>query len=387
MADAETKTFGLSSSAANVSAISRVPFTRLSRMRRFFSCVQRPSAIGSPARCTAASCPSSPSESTAPSSGSQRTAAVPGALNVCAPPRTSRVTLLPSASSERTSARPTRPVEPVTMTFIQDSPPRLFAFAPLRELSSRPTRSLTQRRKGEKKVYTRKLSDTSGGQGFERDLSVVEGPLLRADDLVVLVSLARDDDEVARARLYDCALDGLAPVNDFKVRPSGCAQARFNVAQDRLRVFRARVVGRGYDDVAQAGRGLAHRRALRTVAVAAAAEDPYDPTARHAACRPKDVSERVVRVRVVNDHGEVARIRHALEAARRARASAQGLGGRVQTERECVRARRGGQYVVDVRAAPERRLGIARALRRGQPKPPALHRELDVARRDLRTLV
>src|SRR5437763_4829900 len=232
-----------------------------------------------------------------------------------------------------------------------------------------------------------RLFSSPRGQCFERDLAVVEVSLLCADDLVVLVPFARDDDEVARARLFDCASDGLATVNDFKVRSARCAQARFNVAQDVFRVFRARVVGRTYDDVAQTRRGLAHRRALRSVAVAAAAEHSYDPTARHAARRPQNVSERVVRVRVVNHNSEAARIRHALEASRRSRASAQSLGGRVQTERERVRARGGGQDVVDVRATDERRRDIALALRRDEPKPCALHRALYVARRDLSALV
>ena len=52
-----------------------------------------------------------------------------------------------------------------------------------------------------------------------------------------------------------------------------------------------------------------------------------------------------------------------------------------------MRARRRGQNVVDVRAAHERRRDIALAPRRDEPKPRALHRELYVARRDLRALV
>src|ERR1051325_6247486 len=88
-------------------------------------------------------------------------------------------------------------------------------------------------------------------QSFERDFAVVEVALLGSDYLVVLVPLARDDDEVARARLFNRAMNRLAPVNDLSVRLPDGAQADFNVLKYRLGVFRARIVGRGDDHVAE----------------------------------------------------------------------------------------------------------------------------------------
>src|SRR5215208_1218477 len=78
-------------------------------------------------------------------------------------------------------------------------------------------------------------------QRLARNLAVVEVSPLGADDLVVLVPLARDDDDVAPARLGDGAADGLAAVVDLKVRPPRRAQALLHVAQDGLRVFGAGV--------------------------------------------------------------------------------------------------------------------------------------------------
>src|SRR3712207_6943884 len=63
-------------------------------------------------------------------------------------------------------------------------------------------------------------------QRLARDLAVVEVPLLGADYLVVLVPLARDDDDVAVARLGDGAVDGLAPVYDRSEEHTSELQSR-----------------------------------------------------------------------------------------------------------------------------------------------------------------
>ncbi len=69
---AETSTLGGCRSLANASQRSMVPWARLSRIRRRRSLVQRPAAIGSPARCTTASMPSSWVASSRAAAGSHR---------------------------------------------------------------------------------------------------------------------------------------------------------------------------------------------------------------------------------------------------------------------------------------------------------------------------
>src|SRR5438477_590716 len=101
-----------------------------------------------------------------------------------------------------------------------------------------------------------------------------------ADDLVVLVPLAGDQDEVARAREAEREGDGRAPVRLDQV--AGHARGThplLDVGEDAERVLGARVVGGEDDDVAPPRGGLAHERPLAAVAVAAAAEDRDQPPA------------------------------------------------------------------------------------------------------------
>src|SRR6266536_1687417 len=94
-----------------VSASSRVPRVRLSRISRRTFGVQRSAAMLLPARCATASALDSASESMVPPAGSQRAAPGPGLGE-----RVKRSTSWPSATRLATSADPISPVEPVTAT-------------------------------------------------------------------------------------------------------------------------------------------------------------------------------------------------------------------------------------------------------------------------------
>src|SRR4029079_14773756 len=97
-----------------------------------------------------------------------------------------------------------------------------------------------------------------------------------ADDLIVFVALAGDQNQVAAQSLGDGLLNRLRTICNLAVRLTGLANSLFRVAQDLLRIFRARIIGSQYHDVAQASRSLAHRRALGAVAIAAATKDRND---------------------------------------------------------------------------------------------------------------
>src|SRR5439155_1715098 len=75
-------------------------------------------------------------------------------------------------------------------------------------------------------------------------LAVVEMALHGADDLVVLVPLAGNQDEVARAREADGERDRRAPVrlDDVAGHPRG-THALLDVREDAQRILGARVVG------------------------------------------------------------------------------------------------------------------------------------------------
>src|SRR3712207_2316324 len=115
-----------------VSARSLVPSLRLSRMRRFFSGVQRPSPMLSPARCTTASWPSRREASIVPEEGSQPTSALD------AGERVRRVVSWPPDSRAGIRADPMSPVAPLMRTFICSSRVAPYVARPSPRLRSGP---------------------------------------------------------------------------------------------------------------------------------------------------------------------------------------------------------------------------------------------------------
>src|SRR5439155_21089003 len=112
-------------------------------------------------------------------------------------------------------------------------------------------------------------------------LPVVQVMLLVTHDLVVLVRLARNQDEVTGTREPDSErdrrpavrLDEIAPTMLAERAEAGLHDPGLDRVEDTPRVLGAGIV-RGEDhDVAQAGRGLSHQRALARVTIAATAED------------------------------------------------------------------------------------------------------------------
>ena len=103
------------------------------------------------------------------------------------------------------------------------------------------------------------------------------GHLGRPAHLVVLVSLPRQHDDVLGTRDVERPRDRRTPILDPLVVLT--LHAAFDVVENCLRVFGARIVARDDHDVRlRLGNG-AHLRSLAAVAIAAAAEDD-DQTAR-----------------------------------------------------------------------------------------------------------
>ena len=133
-------------------------------------------------------------------------------------------------------------------------------------------------------------------------LAVVERWPLAADDLVVLVALARDQHDVARRRPRQ------RPRRSPRAR-SRSTRARARLAHaledhrdDARRVLGARVVVGDDDAIGEPLGRRAHQRPLAAVAVAAAAEHDSHAAARVRAHGGQRLAERVRRVRVVDDH-------------------------------------------------------------------------------------
>src|SRR5439155_20394679 len=100
-------------------------------------------------------------------------------------------------------------------------------------------------------------------------------------DLVVLVPLARNQDEVTGAREPDrecdrrpaVRLDHVATTVLPETHESRPGDPGLDGVEDTPRVLAAGSVRGEYHDVAQARRGLSHQRALARVTIAATAED------------------------------------------------------------------------------------------------------------------
>src|SRR4051794_35872686 len=110
----------------------------------------------------------------------------------------------------------------------------------------------------------------AGLQGARGFLGVVEVALVGADDLVVLVALAGDQDDVAGAGVGQDALDG-GPAVGFLIDrgPAAGGEAGADLVDDRPGVLGARVVAGDPDVVGQGLGDGGHARALGAVAVAA----------------------------------------------------------------------------------------------------------------------
>src|SRR2546423_14146951 len=159
-----------------------------------------------------------------------------------------------------------------------------------------------------------RAGDQSCTQRLPRHRGVVEGDLVAVRELLaLLVALAGDDDDVAVGGQPDGLLDRRAPVDlDAHVL---ALDPRDDLGDDRLRVLGARVVAGDHDLVGQPRGDRAHLRALAAVPVPAGAEDHDDPMARQLAGGPKDVVERVGRVRAADAHPEALALVDGLEPA------------------------------------------------------------------------
>src|SRR6185503_4004710 len=201
-----------------------------------------------------------------------------------------------------------------------------------------------------------------------------------SDDLVILVSLPGNQHEVAGLGFGNRLVYRLGPISDLAIRFTRPLNPLFRVAKYLLRIFRAWIVRRENHDVAQAARGLTHRRSLRPVAIATTPKHRDNFSLHHLARRAQHIQQRIVTVRVIHHDRESSVMRHTLKTSRRAGTLLERRGYNVEavTERESARHRR--QRVVDMRWTNERRMKVAFARRRRESKPHPVQRKLRIAR-------
>ena len=209
-------------------------------------------------------------------------------------------------------------------------------------------------------------TERGGGNGgvVERDTNATSG-------LRFLVAFAGKDDHIAALRAAQDVRDGFGAVEYDFGTAAGFAHALQGFARDGVGIFAARVIASDNDDVRSERGGAAHLRPLAAVAVAAAAEQGEDARgAGEFAGESEDVGERVVRMRIVDEDGEVECVGNGFEAAGDRREFGRGGDDAVEIEATGECGRNGRDQVVNVDAADEARLdygaspnGLCRAKR------------------------
>ena len=114
------------------------------------------------------------------------------------------------------------------------------------------------------------------------------------DDLIILVSLAGDQDQITFARLRDRVVNGFAAIGDLLVWLAGLLNSLFSVTEYLVRIFRARIVGSQNHDIAQANRPLRPSARVCCVAIAATAKHRDDSSFRNIARSAQNIQQRIV---------------------------------------------------------------------------------------------
>src|SRR5258708_432968 len=136
-----------------------------------------------------------------------------------------------------------------------------------------------------------------------RFAAIAEGAARFTVDLVVLMALARDQDQIDRLCFLQGGGDGFAAIV-YHAHGAGF-DALQNVARDRLRILGTRVVV-GHDDlVRQIIRDPAHAAPLPGIAFAAPPAHAPHPALAMLAGRAQWLRQGIGRVRVVHHHGGI----------------------------------------------------------------------------------
>src|SRR6266542_1102652 len=102
------------------------------------------------------------------------------------------------------------------------------------------------------------------------DLPLIERKTVRSENLISLLPLAREDNEVVSIRRAQSFLDCGPPVGDALML---AAHSLLDLVDNRVRIFRARVVARHDRNISKTLGDFTHGGSLPSVALAPATED------------------------------------------------------------------------------------------------------------------
>src|SRR5665213_2932661 len=158
------------------------------------------------------------------------------------------------------------------------------------------TSRLTTRARALQDRDPRSCHSTCTPQQLCHNLTLVEWTLFCADNLISLVPLPCEQYRVARRRDLDCACNRSATIAQslvWRLHPP------LYLVDDRLRIFRTRIVTRDDDAIGPSLCGCAHEWSLAGIAIAARSEYEYDFASNEWPNRCKAPDKRVRRVSVV----------------------------------------------------------------------------------------
>src|SRR5947207_1626101 len=137
-----------------------------------------------------------------------------------------------------------------------------------------------------------------------RDLDIVEWDRVIAELLIIFVSLARNQYNVSRSSECNSAVDCLGAINHFFIPVR--TKSFFDLGDDRVWIFLARIIRRDDGVVSQAIGHLSHQGTLLPVAIAAAAKNGNQTLRFEFPERFQNVAEGVGRVRIIDENLELS---------------------------------------------------------------------------------
>src|SRR6266700_300816 len=154
-------------------------------------------------------------------------------------------------------------------------------------------------------------------QRLLRDSAIIPGKRLVGQHLIVLVSLAREQHDIACTSFIERASNGFLAVRFDQIFSAALLHPDHNIADDLERIFLARIVICQNGKVRKPATDFAHDRALGAVFAAATPEKgDYAALWIQLARSLNQILERIVGMRKINDDKERLAHVHALKAAR-----------------------------------------------------------------------
>ncbi len=197
--------------------------------------------------------------------------------------------------------------------------------------------------------------------------------------------LARQQHNVARSRLLQSESNGFAAIRLHRIFRAGVLrflQSHHRIVHDRQRILRARIVGSEHHKIAALARRLAHQRTFGSIAIPPAAEKRDDSAFESGAghklpSQRRQIAQRIVRVRVIDDHCERLPTIYPLKPPRNARQIEDSFRNRLCGTIARVPRSRRRQHVVHIHVPNQRRPHRHCSRRRHHLKPRSPRRDLN----------